>query len=144
MDIASNLLTLISSIFIVLSYDEDHLDLFVIAASAKEVVGLWEIQRANELWQRDNQSLCRLFHDNSHLCHHDVNLPRKIYFLAPPGALRIIPTYFMENYTNLTQLWHNFYTTVKHFQDNVDTISGLFWENLETALRQLWHHKVTT
>ena len=49
MDIASNLLTLISSIFIVLSYDEDHLDLFVIAASAKEVVGLWEIQRANEL-----------------------------------------------------------------------------------------------
>ena len=37
---ASNFLTLISSIFIVLSYDEDHLDLFVIAASAKEVVGL--------------------------------------------------------------------------------------------------------
>ena len=49
MDIASIFLRLISAIFILLRYDEDPLDLFVIAASAKEVVGLWEIQRANEL-----------------------------------------------------------------------------------------------
>ena len=114
MDIASNFLTLISSIFIVLRYDEDPLDLFVIAASAKEVVGLWEIQRANELWQRDNRRLCRLFHDNSNLCYHGVNLPRKIYFLAPPGALRIIPTYLWPTASSTSLTQHISWPNRKH------------------------------